>query len=87
MDILSRRANAGIDVRGQAMNSPTILDLLKGKTVIVVPSEMTELLGITDRIAAMSNVAGWRRKDRNHSPKKKFFAWVHSISKEDALWN
>ena len=27
----------------------------KGKTVIVVSSEMTELLGITDRIAVMSN--------------------------------
>ena len=38
------------------MQSEVILDLAKkGKTVIVVSSEMTELLGITDRIAVMSN--------------------------------
>ena len=46
----------GIDVGAKYEIYQVILDLAKkGKTVIVVSSEMTELLGITDRIAVMSN--------------------------------
>ena len=46
----------GIDVGAKYEIYQIILDLAKkGKTVIVVSSEMTELLGITDRIAVMSN--------------------------------
>lgn len=46
----------GIDVGAKFEIYQIILDLAKqGKTVIVVSSEMTELLGITDRIAVMSN--------------------------------
>ncbi len=56
-------------------STKSFLDLAKkGKTVIVVSSEMTELRLVTDRIAVMSNgrLAGVERP--NHSPKKKFFA-------------
>ena len=48
----------GIDVGAKYEIYQIILDLAKkGKTVIVVSSEMTELLGITDRIVVMSNGA------------------------------
>ena len=46
----------GIDVGAKYEIYQIILDLAnRGKTVIVVSSEMMELLGITDRIAVMSN--------------------------------
>ncbi|MCW6659301.1 ATP-binding cassette domain-containing protein [Aerococcaceae bacterium NML191292] len=46
----------GIDVGAKYEIYQLILDLAKrGKTVVVVSSEMMELIGITDRIAVMSN--------------------------------
>lgn len=46
----------GIDVGAKYEIYQIIIDLAKnGKTVIVVSSEMMELIGITDRIAVMSN--------------------------------
>ena len=46
----------GIDVGAKYEIYQLMLDLVsQGKSIIMVSSEMPELLGITDRIAVMSN--------------------------------
>ena len=66
----------GIDVGAKYEIYELIIQMAKqGKTIIVVSSEMPEILGITNRIGVMSNGASFRhRQHQGDEPGRTFTA-------------